>query len=162
MKAVVFLLFLVLAAPALRAQSSNFAVYDPNANADAQLDEAIERASLLGKHVLVVVGGNWCAWCRKLDKMFKQDTLVNAILNADFVLLHVNYSEENKNLSVMKRLGHPERFGFPVLVILDGSGRRIHTQDSALLETGSAHNAELVARVLKMWGPVVLDPSMYR
>ncbi len=162
MKAVVFLLFLVLAAPVLRAQTSNPTVYDPTADADAQLDEAIERAAILGKHVLVVVGGNWCTWCLKLDKMFRKDSLVNPILNSDFVLLHVNYSEENKNLPVMKRLGHPERFGFPVLVILDGSGHRIHTQDSALLENGSAHNAELVARVLKMWGPVVLDPSMYR
>jgi thioredoxin-related protein len=162
MKHVIVLFLLVFAAPELSAQSHVTNPYNPEANAGAQLDEAIERAAILGKHVLVVVGGNWCAWCRKLDKLFKQDTLVNAVLNADYILLHVNYSEENKNLSVMKRLGHPERFGFPVLVILDGSGHRIHTQDSALLESGSAHSAELVVRMLRMWGPVVMDPSMYR
>jgi hypothetical protein len=36
----------------------------------------------------------------------------------------------------MAFLGNPQRFGFPVFVIIDGDGNVLHTQDSALLEQG--------------------------
>jgi hypothetical protein len=34
------------------------------------------------------------------------------------------------------KLGYPQRFGYPVFVILNGDGERIHTQNSEYLENG--------------------------
>ena len=35
---------------------------------------------------------------------------------------------------ILAKYGYPQRFGFPVFIVLDGNGNRIHTQNSAYLE----------------------------
>ena len=73
--------------------------------------------------------------------------------------LHVNNSKENKNAATLARLGHPDRFGFPVLVILDDKGQRLHTQDSGLLEKDGGHDPEAVYRFLYLWRPDALHSA---
>jgi hypothetical protein len=53
----------------------------------------------------------------------------------------------------MKRLDNCGRFGFPVFVVLDESGKVIHTQDSSFLEEGQSYNQEKVLRFFKNWTP---------
>ncbi|WP_260379106.1 hypothetical protein [Weeksella virosa] len=36
-------------------------------------------------------------------------------LRDHYKVVHLNYSKENKNLPMLAKLRHPERFGFPVL-----------------------------------------------
>jgi hypothetical protein len=74
----------------------------------------------------------------------------------------VNYSKENKNPDILADLGYPQRFGFPVLVILDGNGNRLHTQNSAYLEQEKAYSMETVIEFLKQWTPAALDPENYK
>ncbi len=138
------------------AQDSKIQLYDPDARAAAELQSAIAYASVTGKHVLIQVGGNWCPWCIKLDKLMGNDHEIDSLLNADYIWIRVNYSKENKNLDVLKRLENPQRFGFPVLVLLDGAGQRLHTQDSGLLEKDGAHDPEAVYRFLYLWRPEAL------
>ena len=38
-------------------------------------------------------------------------------------LSRINYSKENKNPETMALLEYPQRFGFPVLVVLDAAGK---------------------------------------
>ncbi len=40
---------------------------------------------------------------------------------------------------------------FPVLVILNSNGQRIHTQDSGLLESGDGYDTKKVIGFLKNW-----------
>jgi len=126
-------------------------IYNPNADAIKDLNQAIERADVQGKHVLVQVGGNWCPWCVKLNKIFTTDSTIMKVLNANYVLVKVNYSKENKNEAVLEKLEFPQRFGFPVLVILDDHGKRIHTQDSGLLESGDGYDTKKIVSFLKNW-----------
>ena len=137
-------------------------IYDPSADAAAALNEALRVADASGRHVLVQVGGNWCSWCLKLEKLFAGNDTIARILNEHYVFLRVNYSKENKNLRVLERLEFPQRFGFPVLVVLDAKGRRLHTQDSGLLEEGGQHSAEKVRTFLSKWTSTSLDPAPYR
>lgn len=152
--------FLITALPCLAQQKEK--LYDPGADASAELDAAIARAGREGKHVLVQVGGNWCSWCVKLDGLMKRDARIDSILNADYLFLRVNYSKENRNTAVLERLAWPQRFGFPVLVVLDGKGARLHTQDSGLLEKDGGHDPEMVARFLRLWASNALSADQYR
>ncbi|MDE7096601.1 MAG: thioredoxin, partial [Muribaculaceae bacterium] len=52
-----------------------------------------------------------------------------------------------------RKLGNPVRFGFPVLIILDENGNILHTQDSALLESGEGYDKEKVTRFFESWTP---------
>jgi hypothetical protein len=73
----------------------------------------------------------------------------------------LNYSRENKNLDILADLGYPQRFGFPVLVVLDAEGKRIHTQNSAYLEQEKSYSKEKVFEFLKQWIPAAIDPASY-
>lgn len=137
-------------------------IYDPSANAEKDLIEAVARAKASDKHVLVVIGGNWCGWCKRLDKLMNEDVVITKVLSENYDLLHVNYSEENRNMGILKKLEYPQRFGFPVLVVLDADGNRLHTQNSGYLEEGKGHSSKRVAGFLKDWRPAALRASSYQ
>ena len=82
-------------------------------------------------------------------------------MKADFVFTLLNTSKEKKNLDVLAELDYPQRFGFPVMVILDQKGKRIHTQNSAFLEKEKSYDEKVVAQFLKHWSPAAIDPKSY-
>lgn len=136
-------------------------VYHPEADAKKEISAAVEKAKKEGKHVLIQVGGNWCSWCMKMEKLLSSDPEMKAELEANYVYIFVNYSKENKNLEVLKELGFPQRFGFPVLVVLDGKGHRLHTQNTGLLEEDGGYSKEKILNFFKHWSPSALDPAKY-
>jgi hypothetical protein len=78
-------------------------------------------------------------------------------------LYHLNWSKENENKKIFEQYGYPQRFGFPVFIILNGQGERIHTQNSEYLEDGKkSYDPEKVRSFLEMWSPKALDPAAYR
>ena len=101
------------------AQETEFKYYDPAADAVKEVNDAIAKAKSSNKNVLLQIGGNWCKWCRLYDRWSHSTPLVDSLIKADFVVVHVNFSPENKNPELMKKLGYPQRFGFPVIVILE-------------------------------------------
>jgi hypothetical protein len=135
------------------------AIYDPKAAARADIAAAVRRAKAEGKHVLVKVGGNWCGWCYFLHDEFETRAHLGGLLDRSYVLVRVSHDEKNKNEDVLAELGNPQRFGFPVLVVLDAKGTRLHTQDSGLLESGDAHDPRRIEQFLKGWTPEALAPK---
>ncbi len=131
-------------------------IYNPNADAKAEIAAAISKAKQENKHVFIQIGGNWCPWCVKLHNFMNADSTISEILTKNYVVVKVNYSKENKNLDVLEKLEKPQRFGFPVLVILNSNGNRIHTQDSGLLESGDGYDRKKVLNFLKNWTPEAL------
>ena len=158
---ITFTLCFLIAASLFAQEKPAVTLYNPDADAAAELDAAIHRADAEGKHVLVQVGGNWCPWCIKLDKLFTANDTIKTYIEKHYVFLLVNYSKENKNLATLVRLGFPQRFGFPVMVVLDAAGNRLHTQDSGFLEQGNAHSPEKVLTFLRNWTVAAVEASQY-
>lgn len=134
-------------------------IYNPNANAKEDIQKAISDAKESNKNVLIQIGGNWCPWCVRLHKLFESNDTIKSIINDNYVWILVNYSKENKNLDIMKALSNPQRFGFPVLVILDYNGTRIHTQDTGLLESGKGYDNKKIIGFLKNWTVKVINEN---
>lgn len=153
MKRFLFVLVMVLLPTTFHAQLKK--VYNESIDPIAQIDSAIIVAKQSHKHVLCQVGGNWCPWCLKFADYVTKDEAIFKILQDNYVYIHVNYTslKDEKSRQVAVRLQNPGRFGFPVLVILDGKGKILHTQDSAMLEEGEGYNQEMVLRFLKNWTP---------
>jgi thioredoxin-related protein len=126
-------------------------IYNPAADAKSELASAIKRAGESGKHVFIQVGGNWCPWCLRFHKFVHEDAKLDSLLKADYEIVLINFSKENENREVLASLDYPQRFGYPVFVILDGRGNRIHTQDSGLLEEGIGYSHEKVERLFVLW-----------
>lgn len=136
-------------------------VYNPYADAAQELQAGIKLAEESGKHVLVIIGGNWCPWCLKFNNYIHDDPQIDSLLRNNFVTVKINYSKEQKNLPVLKRLKYPQRFGFPVLLVLNNQGDLLHTQDSGLLESGTGYDKKKVTNFLILWSLNALKPGNY-
>jgi thioredoxin-related protein len=159
----IFYSFIILCLSAnVYSQSGKIELYNPHRHARAQIDSSIQVAQKEKKHVLLQIGGNWCSWCILFNKLCSQDLQIDSVLKAAYVVEHINYSKENQNLDVLKQLGFPQRFGFPVLVILDANGKRLHTQNTAYLEEGKGYNKEKVLEFFKQWSPAALNSDNYK
>lgn len=155
-----FLFCLLISASAV-AQKDSILIYHPDANAKEDLKNAIAQAKTSNKHVLIMVGGNWCRWCRMFEKFKNENAKVDSSINSGFVFLHINYSKENKNLEVLSSLSFPQRFGFPVFLVLDAQGTRLHTQNSGYLEEGEGYSEQKIIDFLNHWSPAAMDPALY-
>ena len=136
-------------------------LYNPDADAAAHLSALMERASAEKKFILIQGGGNWCKWCLEFARFCKADRQIDSLINRHFIWYHLNSSKENENRPVFARLGYPQRFGFPVFVIMNEKGERLHTQNSEYLEEGKSYNREKIIAFLEMWTPEALAPARY-
>ncbi len=137
-------------------------LYNPAADADKDIAAAVKIAKAGDKFVLLQGGGNWCSWCIEFARFCKADPKIDSILKAGFVWYHLNWSKENENKKIFSRYGYPQRFGYPVFIILNNKGERIHTQNSEYLEDGKkSYDREKVIAFLQMWSPRALNPKMY-
>jgi thiol:disulfide interchange protein len=126
-------------------------LYNPTADAAKDVAQLLAQAKEGHKRVLLQVGGNWCVMCYRLNAFIKTDTVLKKLLDANYILYHLNYSPENKNRAYLKTIGSPERFGFPVLVVLDAAGKPLHTQESGALQRGNGYSFEKVKAFLEQW-----------
>lgn len=141
---------------------ANFKLYKPGENAEEALNKVLQQAKAEGKHVFVQIGGNWCIWCMRFNDFATKDAQVDSAMKANYIVYHLNYSKENPNLKMLEKLDYPQRFGFPVFVILDADGKRLHTQNSEYLEQAKAYNKRLTVEFLHNWSPGALNPKLYK
>jgi thioredoxin-related protein len=139
-----------------------FRLYKPDENAEEKLAQTILQAKNEGKHVFVQIGGNWCIWCARFNQLATTNQTLDSIIKRNFIVYHLNYSKENKNSKLLEKYGYPQRFGFPVFLILNGTGQLLHTQNSVYLEEGKGYNEKTVAGFLTDWSPGALDPKSYK
>ena len=167
MKRILTLALLAMLLPFLAgAQDGLKKVYDESIDQNVQIDQAVKQAKAEGKFVVCQVGGNWCPWCLRFADFITKDAEISQLIKQNFVYAHVDYSprsfkdnpeKKNRAEKMMKRLGNPGRFGFPVFVVLDTKGNVLHIQDSSFLEQGQGYDKEKVVRFFKNWTPAAVQ-----
>lgn len=149
---------------AANAQSNLKKVYDETINPMEQIDKAVVKAKAEGKYVICQLGGNWCRWCLMFADFVTKDSEISEFIGQNYVYIHVNYNPRERadeakakqNAELLKRLGNAGRFGYPVFVVLDQSGKVIHLQDSSFLEQDNGYNKDKVMRFFKNWTPAAV------
>jgi thioredoxin-related protein len=137
----------------VRVALDDYAAYDATKDGRAQVEAAQAEAKQKSKRVMVMFGGNWCKWCKALDGTFASHAEVKAVLEKGFVLVHV---DSDSSGALNDAWGNPFANGFPVLVILDADGRKLHVQETGSLEKEDktvAHDPDKVLAFLKQWSP---------
>lgn len=147
-----FITLLFISGSAL-ANDTTRLLYNPRANVEKDLAEIFVKARQDGKRVLLQIGNNRCVWCYRLNSFIHRDSALKKILDENYITYHLNYSPENQNLTYMKKLGDPQRFGFPVLVVLNENGDKLHIQNSGLLAKGNGYDELKVKEFLLQWTP---------
>ncbi|HMK02583.1 MAG TPA: thioredoxin family protein [Ferruginibacter sp.] len=156
----VLLVTLCLFSYIANAQTEKNKLYHPEADAEKDIAAAIKQAKAENKYVLIQGGGNWCSWCIEFAGFCKADPKIDSVINAGFIWYHLNYSKENENKKVFAKYGYAQRFGFPVFIILNEKGERIHTQNSVYLEDGKKSYTR--ARVQEFLGAKSLESENVR
>lgn len=160
MKKILLLVLGAMLCVELMAQEPLKKVYDETIDPLAQIDAAVKKAQTTGRYVVCQVGGNWCPWCLRFADFITQDSIISETISHNFVYIHVNYSRRGAQHAnteeMLKRLGNPGRFGYPVFVVLDEKGNVLHTQDSSFLEEGKGYSQEKVLRFFRGWTPAAV------
>lgn len=141
---------------------TKFKLYNPAENAEEGIEKSIKQAKTEGKHVFIQIGGNWCIWCARFEDFITKDKEIDSTVQSGYVVYHLNYSKENYHAKLLAKYGYPQRFGFPVFLVLDGDGRLIQTQNSGYLEDGKkSYDHDKVIGFFTDWSPSALDPKKY-
>jgi thiol:disulfide interchange protein len=100
-------------------------LYPANADAKKEIDEALNEASRGHKRVMLIFGGNWCYDCHVLDHALHQAE-AGMILKENYLLVHVDIGEADKNLDLAKKYKIPLDKGVPAVAILEPNGDLVY------------------------------------
>lgn len=145
--AVFVLLSALLAAPAF---SQGRQIYDEDANAHAQVRDALATAAREHKRVLLDFGGNWCGDCQVLNIYFHQQPNAD-LLAHDYVLVDIDIGRMDKNVDIAQRYDVPLQKGVPALAVLDDRGHLLYSQTHGEFEAMRRMDPNSVTQFLERW-----------
>jgi len=128
-------------------------LYPAGVDAQREISRALETAAKTRKRVLLVFGGNWCYDCHVLDEAFHTPEIAPT-LNRNFVVVHVDVGEYNKNLDLAKKYEVPLERGVPAAAVLDRDGKLLFAQKNQEFEKARSLAPEDVLAFLNKWKPV--------
>jgi thioredoxin 1 len=127
-------------------------LYPADADAPKEIEEALHTATKSHKRVMLVFGGNWCYDCHVLDAAFHLPEIAPT-LNRNYVVVHVDVGEYNKNLDIAKKYEVPLERGVPAAAILDGTGKLLVSQRNQEFEKARSMAPEDILAFLNKWKP---------
>ncbi len=133
-------------------RSADRSIYPEPSQASTDLAAALKTAAAEHKRILLDFGGNWCGDCQVLDIYFHDPSNL-PILNANFVLVHVNIGHIDENLDIAKRYGVPLDKGVPALAVLSEHGKLLYSQKQGEFEAMRHMESSSVTRFLVQWRP---------
>jgi thioredoxin 1 len=125
-------------------------LYPSDADANKEIDEALERAVKEKKRVLLVFGANWCYDCHVLDRAL-HDGAAGKIVDESFLLVHVDISEGEKNLDLVKRYKIPLDKGVPAVAILGSDGKLLYSSGDGEFEAARKMMKKELLAFLTRW-----------
>jgi thiol:disulfide interchange protein len=153
LKHIRFLVLIVLLASAAGSiYSAGRDIYPDPGQAQADVAAALKTAAATHKRVLLDFGGNWCGDCQVLDIYFHNAQNLS-ILNADFVLVHINVGHMDTNLALAQRYDVPLNKGVPALAVLSDRGKLLYSQRSGEFEAMRRMESSAVTAFLVQWRP---------
>ena len=152
-KAKLLTVALLLALSAGPARSANREIYPAPAQAKTDLAAALKTAAATHKRILLDFGGNWCGDCQVLDVYF-HDPQNRPLLEANFVLVHINVGTMDANLDIAQRYDVPLDRGVPALAVLTEKGGLLYSQKNGQFEAMRRMESSSVTQFLVQWKPV--------
>jgi len=145
-----FVLAVLLAFGVGSAYSASREIYPDPAQAKVDLAAALKTAAATHKRIVLDFGGNWCGDCQALDIYF-HDAANRPVLDANFILVHVNIGHMDANVDIAERYGIPLHKGVPALAVLDEHGQLLYSQKSGEFEAMRSMASSDVTRFLLQW-----------
>jgi len=134
--------------PALRPNPN---LYNKDADAKAEIKEAVAKAAKDNQRVILVFGGNWCYDCHVLDQAFHEAD-VAPLLEKNFQVVHVDIGDDGKkNSDIATEYDVPLGKGVPALAILGPNGKLLYSQRNGEWESARSLDPDDVIAFLVKW-----------
>ena len=143
----------LLTVAASTASAATRDIYPDPSQARADLAAALKTAAAAHKRILLDFGGNWCGDCQVLDIYF-HDPANRPILEANFVLVHINIGQMDANVALAEKYGIPLEKGVPALAVLSERGTLLYSQKGGEFEAMRRMESSAVTKFLVQWKPV--------
>jgi hypothetical protein len=127
-------------------------IYPANVDAKAEIHEAVARASREHKRIILVFGANWCYDCHVLDYALHQPGVAK-IADPNFIVIHVDTGEGDKNLDLVSEYKIPLKRGIPALAVLNSDGSLLYSQQNGEFENARAMDPHELIAFLDKWKP---------
>jgi thioredoxin 1 len=134
----------------LPARSAEHDIYPAPDQAKIDLTAALAASAASHKRVILDFGGNWCPDCHVLDLYF-HDPANRPILDANYILVHVNIGRLDENLDIAARYQIPLRKGVPALAVLGERGELLYSQRTGEFEAMRGMKSSAVTEFLVRW-----------
>lgn len=128
----------------------NTQLYRADANAAEDIKRAMVTADTQHKRILLVFGGNWCIDCHILENAFHQPRIA-PLLNQNFLVVHVDVGNYDKNLDLAKKYHVNLGKGVPSLAVLDARGSVLYCTED--FERARVLTEDDVIAFLQKWKP---------
>lgn len=116
------------------ANASDSLGYIPAAGASDSFESAKQQASVSGKRLLIIAGGDWCRWCHVMDRFLDNQRELKQRMDAGFVVLKLAVGDGSIENPVLDTL--PRAIGYPHIWILGADGTLIDSVETSHLERG--------------------------
>jgi thioredoxin 1 len=137
---------------ALAARPAEHEIYPAPERAKPDIAAALRTATAEHKHVILDFGGNWCGDCQVLDMYFHNDQNL-PILDANFVMVHVNVGHFDANTDIAEKYEIPLHKGVPALAVLSEHGKLLYSQKGGEFEAMRSMQPSSVTDFLVRWRP---------
>jgi len=125
-------------------------IYPAPERAKIDLAAALASAAATHKRIILDFGGNWCTDCHVLDLYF-HDPSNGPILEANYILVHVNIGRMDENVDIAERYQIPLHKGVPALAVLGEHGELLYSQKTGEFEAMRGMQSSAVTDFLVHW-----------
>jgi hypothetical protein len=123
--------------------------YNPTVELQMQIARAQLEAQQLDKKLLLIVGGEWCGWCRVLDQTFERNQNLKVLRDRTFIVVYVDAAEEDNLACVLRPYTRPS--SFPFLYVLNETGILVGTEDTVDWESSDGYDPTRIEFFLRKW-----------
>lgn len=130
--------------------------YNPRRDTGALISGAMERAAAENKRVLLVLGGDWCGWCKVLENDIERSEQLTSVLEEHYLIAKVYCDSGSPGIRFKPR--KQPQYGasyvnirakaYPHLVILDSDGNRLLSRDMGGLVKKGRYSEKKLLRIL--------------
>ena len=126
--------------------------FDAKANAKAEVEAALARATAANKMTLIVMGANWCHDSRALAGWFAQPRFA-AMLLSRYELVFVDVGYRDRNIDIARRFGITSIKGTPTVLILNSDGKLLNKKDAPTWRNAASRSQDAIYRAFAEFTP---------
>lgn len=130
--------------------SAAFILYNPAADARADIAAALALAKTDGKRVLLDFGADWCPDCHALAAYLDGDA-GRKLVDTSFHVVAIDVGYWDHNLDVAATYGSPITRGIPAVVVLKPDGTVVGSTADGSLASASTMSEGKVLATLAAW-----------